>query len=146
MKTTQKVTRVQLKVNQNDESALIGIVTAEPDYKLSLSLNKNLKIFLKSTKPVAISSETGEDLIFSRFSDSSGSHGIVYDLISNRTGKNFLLKKLKNVDFILQIYNPENQVETDEVISSLRNTDHITAVFVLDRESLKDKNLQFITR
>lgn len=146
MKTTHKITRVQLKVDQTDESALIGIVSSEPDYKLSLALNKKLKISLKSTLPVILPSGSGSDFTFSRFSDSAASHGLIYELISNRHGKNHLIKKLKNIDYIFRIYNPDNEADKDQIISSLRETDCVTAVFNLEPASLKDKNLQYITR
>ncbi len=146
MKTTLKITRVQLKVNQNDESALIGIVSSEPDYKLSLSLNKKLKISLKSTLPVSLPSQSGPDLTFSRFSDADASRSLMFELISNRIGKNYLLKKLQNVDYIFRIYNPDNEADTDQIIASLRESECVTAVFNLDPVSIKDKNLQYITR
>jgi hypothetical protein len=132
-------------VNQNDESALIGIVSAEPDYKISLSLNKKLKISLKSSNPVVLSESAGKENTFSRFSDHTGSQGVSYDLISNRHGKNFLLKKLKNVDYIFRVLNPDNEDNTGMIISSLRNMDCVTAVFSLDPGSLRDKNLRYIT-
>jgi hypothetical protein len=146
MKTTQKITRVKLKVNHKDESALIGIVSAEPDYKLSLALNKKLKISLKSAPPVVLPEGSGSGFTFSRFSDAAGSQGLAYVLISNRHGKNFLLKKLKNVDYIFRIYNPDNEANKDKIITSIRSAECVTAVFNLDPESLKDKNLQFITQ
>jgi hypothetical protein len=144
MKTTQKIRRLQLKVNQNSESVLIGIVSSEPDYKLSLVLNKKLKIGLKHISPIILPDESGSDMTFSRFSDSAASHDITFELISNRYGKYFLLKKLKNIDYIFQIHDPENETNTDNVMATLRDSECITAVFKIDCKSLKDKNLQYI--
>ena len=48
MKRTQKVTRVKLDIDQNNDYILLGLVSSEPDYKLSLSLNKKLGISLKN--------------------------------------------------------------------------------------------------
>jgi hypothetical protein len=144
MKPTQKIRRVQLKINQTDDSAMIGIVSAEPDYKLSLALNKKLKISLKSAHPVIITDGSGRALTFSRFTDSEASHSLMYDLVSNRQGKNFLLRKLKNIDYIFRVYNPDNEADPGKIISSLRNTDCVTAVFSLDPGSVKDKNLRYI--
>lgn len=145
MKTTQKITRVQLKLNQTIESALFGIVSSEPDYKLSLALNSKLKISLQNVPPVILTSENGNELIFSRFSDSKTSHYLSYDLISNRQGKNFLLRKLKNVDYIFQAHNSDTELNIEKLISALRSTECVTAVFSLAPEFLKDKNLQYVT-
>lgn len=144
MKPTQKIRRVHLKINQTNDSAMIGIVSAEPDYKLSLALNKKLEISLKSAHPVTITEGSGPAMTFSRFTDSEASHSLIYDLVSNRQGKNFLLRKLKNIDYIFRIYNPDNEADPGKIISSLRNTDCVTAVFNLDPESVKDKNLRYI--
>jgi hypothetical protein len=145
MKTTQKITRVQLKVNQKIDSIIFGIVSSEPDYKLSLALNNKLKISLRHTSPVILPFESGSDLIFSRFSNSGTSSDLIFDLISNRHGKNFLLRKLKNVDYIFQVHNSDNEENIETLISSLRDTECVTAVFSLDSGMLKDKNLRYVT-
>jgi hypothetical protein len=144
MRTTPKIRRVQLNISQNDESVLLGIVSSEPDYKLSLALNKNLKISLKNATPVIISEKSGEEVTFSRFSDSSASRNLVYDLTSNRTGENYLIKKLKNIDYILRIHDPDNEANINRTISALRDAEFITAVFNIDPESIKDKNLNHL--
>ena len=145
MGTIPKITRVQLKVTQNYKPALLGIVSAEPDYKLCLAINKNLNISLRNTSPVVIPDETSEKS-FSRFSDTRTSHGTLFDLISNRSGKNILLKKFKNIDYIFQIQDPDNETNTEKISASLRSIDHVTAVLSLDPGSIKDKNLQYLIR
>lgn len=145
MKTTQKITRVQLKINQENESVLLGIVSTEPDYKLSLLLNRKLKLSLKNITPLILSSETGLEISFSRFSDSKASPGIIYELISNRIEKNYLIKKLKNIDYIFYIHNHDNEIDISHLTSLMRNIECITAVFNIDVASLKDKNLQYVT-
>ncbi len=145
MGTIPKITKVQLKVNQNYKPALLGIVSAEPDYKLSLAINKNLKISLRNTSPVVIPDEAPEKS-FSRFSDTKTLHGSVFELITNRYGKNILLRKLKNIDYLFQIHDPDNETNTEIISASLRSIDHVTAVFTLDPGSIRDKNLQYLIR
>jgi len=144
MKSIQKITRVHLKIDQNDDFIMLAIVSSEPDYKLSLSINKKFRISLKSSIPVKISDDKGEDLLFSRFADTSMAPDLVYSLISNRSGRDFLLKKLKNVDYIFQIQNPENEDDIEETISMLREIESVNGVFNVDISSFKDKNLQFL--
>ncbi len=143
MGASSKIKRVHLKVNQIFKSALLGIVSAEPDYKLSLTLNRRLKISLKNVSSVVVP-DTNCEKTFSRFSDTGTSPGLIYELVSNRSGKNILLKKLKNIDYILQVYDPDNETDTGEIITILRDTDHITAVFKLDPGTIKDKNLHYL--
>jgi len=146
MMSLQKVTRVQLKINHNNEFILLGIVSAEPDYKLSLTLNKKFRISLKNISPVKINNDIGSELTFSRFSDSSSSPDRIFNLISNRSGKNFLLKKLKNVDYIFQVQNPDNEININQITASLREIDTVTAVFNIDMNTIKDKNLRYLTQ
>jgi hypothetical protein len=143
MRSSTKITRVQLKVNQNSESVLAGIVSAEPDYKLSLSINRKLKISLRSQNPLLLSDDKGTELAFSRFSDMSSNLGPV-ELISNRIDKNFLIRKLKNIDYIFQIHGTGDTAAVDRIISSLKGTESVTAVFIIDPKSIKDKNLHHI--
>ncbi|MFA5819739.1 MAG: IPExxxVDY family protein [Bacteroidales bacterium] len=146
MKSIQRITRLQLKINQKDEFILLGIVSAEPDYKLSLSINKKFRISLKNILPLKITDDTGSELAFSRFSDSSKSPDVVFNLFSNRSGKSFLLKKLKNVDYIFQVQDAENENHTDQITASLREIESVNAVFNIDINTFKDKNLQYLTQ
>jgi hypothetical protein len=143
MKSTQKITRVKLNIEQNTDYILLGIVTTEPDYKISLALNKKFGISLRNISPLKL---TEEDLAFSRFSNSSEHEHVIYNLISNRSGKNFLLNKLKNIDYLLQITDPENEVDLNKITSLLRETDTISAVFKIDVNTLKDKYLHYLTQ
>jgi hypothetical protein len=145
MKSIQKITRVQLKINQADEFTILGLVSAEPDYKLSLTINKKFRISLKNISPVKIIDDTGSELTFSRFSDTSGSPGLVFTLVSNRSGKHFLLRKLKNVDYIFQVHDPESENNIDTLIANLREIEAVNAVFNIDLNTFKDKNLQYLT-
>jgi len=144
MRSSPKIIRVQLKINQNTESVLVGIVSAEPDYKLSLAINRKLKISLKNISPIILPDPSGSEITFSKFSDSSASHGQSFELISNRQGKNYLIRKLKNIDYIFHIHNPENEAATEKIILMLRGTESVTAVFNIDLKSLKDKYLHYI--
>jgi len=143
MKASPKIKRVRLKINQENKFALFGIVSAEPDYKLSLAVNKKLKIKLRNVMPVITENKSAERISFSRFSDNSSLH-MTFDLFSNRSGKNYLVKKLVNIDYILKICNAENEDDINRFNFLLKEIECITAVFKLDPGSIKDKNLDNI--
>ncbi len=144
MKSTQKVTRVKLKVEQNNDYILLGLVSSEPDYKLSLSLNKKFRISLRNIPPVSLTGNNKPDLTFSRFSNNDPTSGYRFTLISNRSGKNYLLEKLKNIDYLLQI--SDSEAELNLITSNLREIDTITAVFNINSNTIKDKNLHYLTQ
>lgn len=145
MKSIQKVTKVQLEINQKVEFLLLGLVSAEPDYKLSLAINKKFRISLKNITPIKITDDSGHELLFSRFSDTGKTMDTVINLVSNRSGRSYLLKKLKNIDYLFQVFNPEHEKNTGQIISWLREIESVNATFNIDIKTFKDKNLQYLT-
>ena len=141
MKKIQKVTRLKLHNDENHDYILLGLVSAEPDYKLSLSLNKKLSISLKNISPIKI---PGIELVFSRFSNANNPGNNIFNLISNRADKAYFLNKLKNIDYILQIMVAENEPDLNNITSRLREVEAVTAVFNIDIKTLKDKNLHYL--
>jgi hypothetical protein len=146
MKSTQKVTRVKLNIEQNNDFILLGLVSAEPDYKLSLSLNKKFRISLKNITSLKLPGDTKSELAFSRFSNNDDPTDLKFVLISNRSGKNFLLNKLKNIDYLLQIQVSEKEINLNNITSNLREIDAVTAIFNIDLNVIKDKNVHYLTQ
>jgi len=144
MKNSQKITRIHLSVNDQDIPFVIGLVSHDPDYKLSLKLNRKLDISLKTIDPVIFQDEEGKIFQFSKFSGSSLAHNSGFQLVSNRAGKNFLLKRLINIDYLLLIQDPEKNLKQESIISQIREIDSITGVFNIDIKTLKDKNLKYL--
>jgi hypothetical protein len=144
MTNIRKVTRVKLQIDNVNDFILIGLVSSEADYKLSLSLNKKFKISLKNISPFKINNTSGTEFQFSRFSDISQSPDRIFNLFSNRSGKHFLISKLRNIDYILYIHDPDNKPIIGEIVSALREIAGITAVFNIEPDTIKDKNLHYI--
>jgi hypothetical protein len=146
MKNLRKVTRVQLKIEHEDDSILLGLVCAEPDYKLSLLINKKLAISLKNISPLRLEEDNNTQIVFSRFTYTDGPQEISYSLISNRAGKKFLLNNLKNVDYIFQVHDSEGMNRSESLTTLMREIDSVNAVFNIDLYTFKDKNLHYLTR
>ena len=145
MKGRPKITRIQLDDYTDEEYTIFCIVSTEADYKLSQLLNKKLKIALKNINTINLTGVDGMNLNFSRFSDASRSPEIIYNLISNRSDKDYLLKKLKNIDYFFQVHCYDKKYDIELLTSTLREIDRITAVFRLDPIEIKDKNLVYLT-
>lgn len=143
MKNSRKINKLQIENNVMEDFFLIGIVSSDPDYKLSLKLNKKLRISLKSSSPI-MPDESNDNNVFSRFTAQNSTSHAIYNLIANRSGNSFLLGRLRNVDYILQLVNTENRVNIDDLTAKLRETESITAVFNISPETLKDKNLEYL--
>jgi len=146
MKRIQKITRIQLKISKDNEFFIFGLVSSEPDYKLSQIINKKFRISLKNISPVKITDNNGSETSFSRFSHTNDSTGKAFNLFSNRSGNNYLLRKLKNVDYIFQLHDPENETNIDTISADLREIESVNAVFTIDLNTFKDKNLHYLTQ
>ncbi len=140
MNSSQKIKRVQLNVNDQEKPVILGLVSSDPDYKLSIKINGKLRLKLKSSLPLITEDN---DISFSMFSDQESADSAIY-LVSNRAGKNFLLRQLKNIDFIFLIHGESKAGNIDEISSQLRVIDTITAVFIIGSDILKDKNLKYL--
>jgi hypothetical protein len=137
MKKNQKITKVRLDLQDENEFLILGIVSAEPDYKVSLAINKKLGLSLKNITPITLAGDSGSEVVFSRFSDTTCSPELLYFLVANRTGNNFLVKKLKNIDYLFLIHDMESTGSNGSrsitaIVSSLKESDFISAVFNID--------------
>jgi len=144
MKNSRKITKIHLHLNDQDFPIIIGIVSPDPDYKLSLKLNKKLTISLKNISPVELRDKDGNEFLFSKFSDTTGVPDSSYQLISNRSGNNFLLKKLKNIDHLLLLHDTGKSLDLEQIMSLIREIDTVTGVFYFDFKTLRDKNLRYL--
>jgi hypothetical protein len=142
----QRVTKIRLdEVSQHEGLIVFGIVSHDPDYKLSLKLNQKIGISLKHSDPISIHDELGNVHFFSRFTTSkTPTDDVVYTLMSNRSGSFFMLKKLKNVDYLLYIHNSDISDLELKISTILRATENIDAVFVIDIKTLNDKNISYL--
>jgi hypothetical protein len=145
MRGRLNIKRLQLNDKTEEEYTILCLVSTEADYKLSQLLNKKLKLSLKSNKTLDVPGNNGANISFSRFSDTSGTPGLNYSLISNKSDKDYLLKKFKNIDYFLQIQCSDNKCNIELLTSTLREIEKITAVFKLNPLDTKDKNLVYLT-
>lgn len=143
MKRSQKITRIRLEINHDKEVILLGLVSSEPDYRLSLILNNTLNISLRHAPSVKVADDNKPEISFSRFSGIIKPPDQTIDLISNKSGNQIFIKKLKNIDFIVQIYGIAEGFDTPGLIKTLREIENITAVFEIDIKDISDRSFKF---
>jgi hypothetical protein len=144
MITRQKITKIHLRDKTETDSTLYGIVSSEADYKISQLLNRKFGISLKHNKNLEITGNNGIKMIFSIYSFSSTSPDISYNLISNKSEKTFLIKKLSKIDYFFQIQVNDNYFNVELTTQALREIDKITAVFLVEIKDINDKNLTYL--
>ena len=139
------ITRVKLISEGLADPIFIGIAAHEPDYKLSLAINRKFGFGLKFGTSIILEDEVGPDgAVFSKYSCSLKEREMDIDLIANRYDNRFLIKKLPNIDFLMVVHNPENDSYVDFLIDKLKEISLISAIFLIPYDSIKDKNLRYL--
>ncbi|MBN2776597.1 MAG: IPExxxVDY family protein [Bacteroidales bacterium] len=130
----------KLKYKPQFNFKLIGISSAEEDYKISWRLSKILKSeFVKSESLQIIDPRFTEYLVFSVFEIEDKYKFPDIKLVANKGMEGFLIEELKNIDYFI-IVNSDEETHIDEIImTNLKKEDGITAVFSLEPEKLKSK-------
>lgn len=115
------IKRVKLDI-EPEAYSIIGISSHENDYRLSWSINEQMKLSLVQNK----SMKAVEGKEFTCFTHEDDNQTII--LISNRCENGFLFEKYKNFDFILKLYPELDEAETAEWLSNLKKVPLISAV------------------
>ena len=141
MTREKKITRHTIGGAEPEPFHFLGVVSAEPDYRLSVMINRHLGTDLrKCPEEITVKTSSGSQL-FSQFSTENRA----FTLVSNRSGASVLLKKLKNIDYILVPCGQHNKKEAEALAASLRQIPEITAVFILDSRDNADRNLSLLS-
>lgn len=111
---------------------LIGISCHESDYRLSWAINSQLGFSFKKAENHTISHPiSGEKMEFTMFSCTIQESSLKYNLISNRCQNGFLIEKLKNIDFLLQVFGELENDDIKKIVSSVKGIDLVSAAFAL---------------
>jgi len=140
MSREKKITRHTIGTGEPQPFFFLGVVSAEPDYRLSVMINRHLGTDLrKCNEDITVAGQAGTQQ-FSRFSPENRA----FSLVSNRSGVNVLLRKLKNIDYLLVPGGVQGKKEAEELAASLRLIPEITAVFIFDSRHNCDQNLSLL--
>ncbi len=139
MNSSPKITRLTIGSVKSEPFCFLGIVTSEPDYTISLRINKKTGIALHHSDEEIISGTEGDRVTFSLFTTPDSSHA----LVANKYEKKFLISKLNKIDFLF-ITRPGNNSDFAGLAKILRSIEGITAVFVFNSAEVKDRNIDLI--
>jgi hypothetical protein len=140
----KKVKKVQMNFNPGQAINLYGIVSSEPDYKISMEINKALNISLKSVTPALVKQGNAEETAFARFSDISDLPDSWISIIRNRSNNYYLFRKFPNFDYIAAVYTESENFSAEGFAAKLRSVKHISAVFLTDKKNIEPEVLETI--
>lgn len=140
MSPAGKIIKHIIKAEETPAFLFLGIVSSEPDYRLSVMLNRHLGIDLRKKADEIAEGSGDKTYFYSVFTTVP----LTLSLISNRRMGGTLLRKLKNIDFLLQIHGTPDSKQAEALASSLRGIPEVTAVFLFDSRDLGDKNIALL--
>ena len=139
------VTRIKLISDDIADPIFIGIAAHEPDYKLSLAINRKMGFGLKLGDSIIPEDDADLDgAVFSKYSCSLNEGEMHIDLVANCHDNRVLIKKLSNIDYIMVVHNPESDSYVDFLMEKLKEISLISAIFLIPYDSIKDKNLGYL--
>jgi hypothetical protein len=132
----------KLLVNEEADFALLGIVTAENDYRLSWILNNKMQWQLEKQENILIQKKKvpAPVLAFSNFFFEDPDSLISFTLIKNQDKlQNFLLDDQKGFDYLLMIQGDHTlEVELQNIQDQIRNINVISTASYIDIQKLKN--------
>ena len=130
--------KIKKYVLEKDDLAsfdIIGICSAQSDFRLALQLNREFTIYLeKSSEQIEIPiKKTGLHNLFSFYSFRDPNNFISYFLIRNRQDSRILLAEKPSIDYFL-IIQDNYSFDSQEVVDNLRKMDCVMAAFTFSSD------------
>ncbi len=131
-----------IKLVVNREFQLIGIVSNLSSYKISWLINSNINLDLKQTDDIIIK-KNNQHYFFSNYTYDN-EIGTIFNLISNKVENNILIKKLKNIDYFLQIEPNLSENKKNTLIENIKNIKNIISVLEISIKSLNPADYKIL--
>lgn len=130
----------KIKYDPEYNFELLGVSSADDDYKLSWHLSKLLNAEFVWLANLEIRDDRFSELqIFNVFECVTLPQTSNIKLIGNRANVGFLIEELKNIDYFILIFDCDNQTTIDSLISQIKTIESITGIFRLKPENLKSR-------
>ena len=142
MNRDKKITRHTIESGDPQPFIFLGVVSSEPDYRLSVMINMHLGSDLRKCSDEIILDTPSGTQTFSRFTPGN----LSFALVSNRSGTNILIRKLKNIDFLIMpgTGQKNDRKEAERMAALIREIPEVTAVFIFDSREITDRNLALL--
>jgi hypothetical protein len=140
MNRAKKITRHTIPAEDFSQFLFLGIVSAEPDYRISVMLNRHLGAgFRKCDNDVTAVTDNGENRFSCFVSDTPA-----FTLVSNHCEGGILLRKLRKIDFFFVIRGAPDDKSTESLANTIRKIPGVTAVFVFNSRTVNDPNASLL--
>lgn len=140
MNREKKITRHTIPAADFPQFLFLGIVSAEPDYRISVMLNRHLGAGLrKCDNDITAVTDSSENRFSCFVSDTPPC-----SLVSNHCEGGILLRKLRKIDFFFVISGAPDLKRTESLANTIRKIPGITAVFLFNSRTVNDPNVPLL--
>jgi hypothetical protein len=136
----KKVKKIEVDPHHGAEIGLLGLVSSEPLYKITVLINSTIGCTLRKSDSVITRTSEGIEESFTRFTDISDLPHSWISIIANRTENATLIRKLPNIDFVIACFDESAKTTFEEMAAKLRSMKLINAVFMIDISTI-DKSV-----
>jgi len=137
-----KITRHAIIDSGMPDFVFLGIVSTEPDYRLSVMLNRHLAIDLRHSQTDICEVRGKDETTWSRFTTTP----LTLSLVSNKSRGKILIRKLKNIDYLLVIHSADDGKNAGALAAAVRKCPEVTAVFLFESLEIGDRNLSLLVQ
>ena len=132
--------RHKLGYSDTFDFLLLGLVSTENDYRLIWRINRTFNFsFAKAGNHNAHAKNDENELEFSHYTYNDEDSFIFYRLLANKSDKGALLEEYRNIDYLLIISGEFSETFITNLITKLKNIEHIQGVFRLSPGTLKNR-------
>lgn len=132
------VKKHRLQYTEKYDFLLLGISSAENDYRLIWNINQHLGLaFVKTDNHKVMGKDGKKEYEFSNYRYEDEDTFLNYRFIANKSDEGPLIDELKNIDYLLVVQGDYTASFTKDLVSGLKNIEHVNGVFRIDPESLK---------
>jgi hypothetical protein len=129
---------VKLNIKPEFNFLLFGIVTSEPNYRLSWLINQSLDISLKEAPAIKLYHQKRQIIQQFGMFNYTNNLGFTYQLIHNKSEQGYLLEEYKQIDFLLKIKGESSHAPG--ILQKLKEGKNISLAFEIKPGQLKSKN------
>lgn len=134
------VRKHKLEYTEHFDFLLLGIVSAENDYRFIWQINKKLGFEFEKTQSHKVKVKgTETEPEFSHYVFEHDGLYLLFRLIGNKSPDGVLIEELKNIDYLLIVQGEMTESYIRDLISGLKAIEQIQGVFRIDPISLKNR-------
>jgi hypothetical protein len=120
-----------------ETTTLVGLSCSDNDYRVCWDLNNLLGLKLSRIDNLVVARLKGKNNEFGLYNYNDEGNSLRYYLIPNKGSNGLISESYKKIDFFIIICGTISAAKTEKIITSLKNSQIISAAFLLPAQIVK---------